>query len=178
MSIGARPIVVAVTAVFVLLLVWLAWYRFRYSMDLAESFEVNTPDLDRRILIATQGSEYKNAVVAGVVEQLESPPTYIKVIDVSDLPSVDEAEWTAILVMHTWESAGPPTDAKVFLERSTELDKVVVLSTSGDGDRTMEGIDAIASASQIDEVSGHVSELVSRFDSIMVKSPSVAPAHP
>jgi len=71
-------------------------------MDVAESFEVNTPKSEIRVLIATQGSEFKDAVVAGVVDHLKRKGAYIKVIDVSALPQVNENKWNAVVVLHTW----------------------------------------------------------------------------
>jgi hypothetical protein len=42
------------------------WYRDTYSQEVAESFEVNSPELETKVLIATQGSEFKEALLMRV----------------------------------------------------------------------------------------------------------------
>ncbi len=71
---------------------FLTWYKFHYSMEVAEPFEVIVPDSEHQVLIATQGSDFKNAVVAGVIEALQDRPVSIKGIDVSGL---SRSTWTS-----------------------------------------------------------------------------------
>ena len=60
-------VVLAIAAVPVALLVFSTWYLVRYSMAPAKPFEVNRTDVREHVLIATQGSAFKDAVVQGVV---------------------------------------------------------------------------------------------------------------
>lgn len=136
-------------------------------MDVAESFEVNTPELKHRVLIATQGSEFKDAVVAGIVDHLKQRHTYIKVIDVAALPQVNEDKWNAVVVIHTWQIWKPQPDAKAYLGRVKDLSKVIVLTTSGGGDYKIEGVDAITSASVMADISTHTLDINNRLDSIL-----------
>jgi hypothetical protein len=108
-----------------------AWYRQHYSMDVARSFDVNDPGATVRVLIATQGSEFKDALVAGVVAELGTRATYVRVIDISLLPRVNADDWNAIVLIHTWEMRNPPTAAKAFVARLRDTRKLVVLGTSG-----------------------------------------------
>jgi hypothetical protein len=50
-------------------------------------------------LIATQGSAFKDSIVGAVVAHLKSLAVYVKVVDVSALPQVREADWDAIVVI-------------------------------------------------------------------------------
>jgi hypothetical protein len=164
-----KRIVIGITSLVILVLAILAfitWYKIHYSMDVAESFEVNSPQLSRRVLIATQGSQFKNAIVAALIDHLKKKNAYIKVIDVSTLPKVDEDKWTAIVVIHTWENMKPPAYVKDFVGRVKNLSKVIVLATSGRGNFKIEGINAISSASVMANVPAIASEIDGRLDSI------------
>ena len=162
-----RKILIAIAITIVAILTFLTWYKLHYSMGVAEPFEVNSPDQQIKVLIATQGSDFKNAVVEGVVEYLKQKPAYIKVVDVSALSQIDEEQWGAIVVIHTWENLKPQEDAKAYLDRAKDLTKVVVLTTSGDGDYKIDGINAITSASEMTNVSMHVTSINDRLKQIL-----------
>ena len=162
-----KNILLTIGTVVLALFLFLSWYKYNYSMEVAESFEVNSPEFDQRVLIATQGSEFKDAVVAQVIEHLRQRPVYIKVIDVSLLPGVSAAEWSAVVVLHTWENWKPQLDAKRFLRRVKEPEKVVVLSTSGAGDEKMAGMDAITASSSMEEVPAYAGEIVARLEPLL-----------
>ena len=162
-----KKAIIGIAALALTIFAFLTWYKFHYSMDVAESFEVNTPELKHRVLIATQGSEFKNAVVAGIVDHLKQRHAYIKVIDVAALPQVNENKWNAVVVIHTWENWKPQADAKAYLERVQDLSKVIVLTTSGRGDYKMEGVNAITSASVMTDISARILDIKNRLDSIL-----------
>jgi hypothetical protein len=148
---------------------FLTWYKFHFSMEIAKPFEITVQNPKHQLLIATQGSEFKNAVVAGVIKALKDRPVSINVIDVSGLSSVNVDEWSSVVILHTWENWDPQMDARIFLERQTDHSKVVVLSTSGKGDFKMDGIDAISTASEMSDVSTHASEIIQRINGIISK---------
>jgi len=162
-----KKVIIGVAALALTALAFLTWYKFHYSMDVAESFEINTPDLKHRVLIATQGSEFKDTVVAGIVDYLKQRHAYIKVIDVAALPQVNEDKWNAVVVIHTWENWKPQADAKAYLERVKDLNKVIVLTTSGNGDYKIEGVNAITSASVMTDIPSHILDIKARLDSIL-----------
>lgn len=166
-----RKVLFVTTSVVVVLLAFVTWYKLQYSMSLANSFEVNTQQSGPRVLIATQGSQFKDAVVAGVIDHLRTRSAYVKVVDVSALPDVKEGEWNAIVVIHTLEMRRPPAEAQAFVDRMGGNHRAVVLSTSGGGDFKMEGIDAISSASKISEVPAHVAQITARLDAILDAQP-------
>ena len=162
-----KKIVITIAALVLAIFAFLTWYKFHYSMDIAASFEVNTPESETRVLIATQGSEFKDAVVAGIVEHLRERQAYIKVIDVTALSQVIDDNWTAVVVIHTWENLKPQADARAFIERTKGSDKVIVLTTSGRGSYRIEGVNAITSASVMTDVSTHTLEITNRLDSLL-----------
>ena len=162
-----KKIIIGIAVLAVVFFLFATWYKFHYSMDIAKSFEVNTPDLKHRVLIATQGSDFKDAMVTGLVDHLKQRQTYIKVIDVSALPQVNEDDWQVIVLIHTWEYRKPQADAKAYIERAKDLNKLIVLTTSGRGDFKMEGINAITSASVMSDIPAIVSDINKRIDSIL-----------
>jgi len=64
---------------------------------------------DQRVLIATQRSEFKEAVVSRVVEDLEKDLCYVKVIDLKQLKIDSATDYDAIVVVNTckaWRLTG------------------------------------------------------------------------
>ena len=143
------------------------WYKLYFSMEVVSTYEVNQQIQQRSILIATQGSEYKDAIVKDLVEHYRSQPIYVKVTDVTNLGEVDESVWDAILILHTWEMWKPQPDAEAFLNKVEDQSKVVVLTTSGEGDAKMETVDAVTGASVMEAVPSKVDEVKARIDMIL-----------
>ena len=162
-----RKVLLAAALLIAASIAFAGWYRLHYSMSVARSFEVNDPHSKPRVLIATQGSEFKDALVASVVEHLKARAAYVKVIDVSALPGVNVGEWSALVVVHTWQMRKPPEAVKAFVARARNSGKLVVLTTSGAGDFKMDGVDAISSASVIADVPTRVADIVAKLDSIL-----------
>jgi len=146
---------------------FMTWYEIHFSMGPAREFEVNRRAAGPKVLIATQGSAFKDSIVAGVITHLKPREAYVRVIDVSRLSSVQESDWNAIVIIHTWQMRKPQPEAKRFVDRTQNLQKVIVLSTSGAGTFKMDGIDAISSASEMADVPERVAELDARLDALL-----------
>lgn len=158
-------------AVLVLLLMAaLAAYKSRYSMSNVTAYEIGSPDAVQRVLIATQGSEFKYALVERLVQQLKERSIYIRVIDVTELPVVRESEWSAIVVVHTWENWRPQKDAASFVERAREKGRLVVVTTSGSGREKMPGVDVISAASELRDVDAAAAQAAARLDAVLAPS--------
>lgn len=162
-----KKVALAIAALPVAFLAFATWYLVHFSMDPAKPFEVNRPNAREHVLIATQGSKFKDAVVDGVVDRLGSRPAYVKVIDVASLRDVREADWNAIVVLHTWEMSKPPAAVKAFVDRAQARDKLVVLATSGEGHQHIDGIDTITSASVMAEAPAQAEQIASRVDKVL-----------
>lgn len=145
----------------------LSWYKITYSMDTSPTYEINAPDMPAKVLIATQGSAYKDTVVKGVIAFLSSQPVYIKVTDVSALAGIDPEAWTAIMILHTWEMYEPPEEVKAFIDCCYNAEKMIILTTSGDGNNKMEEVDAITSASEIRNAPQDIDMIEGRIQQIL-----------
>lgn len=133
-------------------------------MKKIEPYAVKDPGLSEKLLIASQGSEFKAAVVDELIKGLEPMPVFIQVIDVSGLEKIEEAEWSVIVIIHTVEYWKPPKQVQRFLDRTENKHKVIVLSTSREG-YEMEEIDGISSASKLSEAKDKADEIVERITS-------------
>jgi hypothetical protein len=136
-------------------------------MGVAHSFRAGVPSAAQRVLIASQGSLFKDALVAGIIDHLRSRPVYINVIDVSGLPEVKPSEWNAIILIHTWEYSKPQADARAFIDRLSDRTKIIVVTTSGSGTARMPGVDAISAASVMDEPPMPLATVARRLDAIL-----------
>jgi predicted small integral membrane protein len=165
----ARGLLISIAVLAVVVVGFLAWYRIHFAMSPVEGFTVNETSSEQRLLIATQGSAFKDAVVAGLLERLRQRPIFIRVIDVSALSDVNDSEWDAVIVLHTIEYGKAPVPAQAFVNRAGDAGKVVVLSTSGAGDFKIEGIDAISSASRMTDVQARVDELLGRIETVLAR---------
>jgi len=142
-------------------------YKQRHSMSVAPSFTVGDASLPRHVLIATQGSTFKDALVNGIVSYLKPRGAYVNVIDVSALPSIHEDEWTAMVVIHTWEFGKPQHDAMAFVERLQDKSKLIDVTTSGSGQQVISGIDAISAASVMRDEPGPLGAVTARLDALL-----------
>lgn len=147
-------------------------YRQRHSMKVAPAFTVGEVSEPRHILIATQGSAFKEALVNGIVSYLKARGAYIAVVDVSALPSVHENEWEAIVIINTWEFGQPQQDAMAFVNRVQDKGKLIDVTTSGSGQQVIIGIDAISAASVIRDEHAPLAEVTARLDALLLKGTS------
>ncbi|MCF4102709.1 hypothetical protein L1I30_13610 [Gillisia sp. M10.2A] len=142
------------------------WYYFSHTKTQSVPYYVNSPKLETKLLIATQGSELKTAVVNGVVDHYKDEDIYIKVIDVYSLFSVNLEKWDAVVILNSWQYWTPSKNVMEFLKESKgKQDKLVVLSTSGDPD--VEGIDAISGESIKEKIPEYTEEIILRVDKIL-----------
>lgn len=143
-------------------------YRTIYSQKVAQPFEVNSLDWPRKVLIATQGSAFKTQLVAELVERLK-PSAYLRVIDVSALSTINEAEWKALVVINTCEAGKMQADVTAFLAKATNKNNIVLLTTSGSGTwkAAESSIDSISSASKKDQIASLVPEIEHRIDALL-----------
>lgn len=151
----------------VLAFIFTVWYNEQYGMDTVAPFEINDASLDNQILIATQGSTYKNRVVADVLSSFYYDSIYIKIIDVHDLGKEEITNWDAIVILHTWELSKPPQIVTDFVEKVVDRNKLFMVTTSGTGTERMEGVDGISSASLMYEIPNQVQSIVDRIHGLI-----------
>ncbi|MBQ4819674.1 hypothetical protein [Aquimarina sp. MMG016] len=170
-------IILVFLSVIILLTVVATWYKYEFSMGVVEAYQVNAPNLDRKLLIATQGSEFKDVITEGIVNHYRSDSIFIKVIDVSSLNDVNPDDYTSIVIMHTWENWKPPVVVKKFIEETLDYhNRMVVLTTSGQGSYSikqidimydMESIDALAGESDLTKTTSFIKQIVDKLNPML-----------
>lgn len=158
-----RKILNGVLAGLVLFFIFSIWYTERYGMDRIAPFEINDASLDNRVLIATQGSVYKDQVVADIISSFYYDSIYIKVVDVTELGKERVTDWDAMIILHTWEIGVPPQSVTDFVAKVVDREKLIVVATSGSGEEFIEGIDGISSASLMHEIPNQVQLIVDKI---------------
>ncbi|PRX54634.1 hypothetical protein [Flagellimonas meridianipacifica] len=163
---------IARTLLFLVVVIFLIglWYKTRFSMDVAAERTINDPSLSRKLVIATQGSRFKDQVTKTIVDHYASDSVFIRVLDVSKLPEIDMEEYEAMVLMHTWENWKPPIPVKTFMDNLDEKEqkKIVVLTTSGNGKYKMENVDAITGESDLEQVPEFTKEILAQLDPLLL----------
>jgi len=137
-----------------------------------EPFQVGNPQATNKILIASQGSEFKENLLKNLVQELETENNYINIVDCTKLDDENEPDWDAIVIIHSAQVHKMPKEAELFLKRSVDLSKVILVSTSGAGDDKIEGfeVDAISTASRITITHKVINWLIPSIESKLLKN--------
>ncbi|MFD1551769.1 hypothetical protein [Putridiphycobacter roseus] len=154
-----KKIIIGVFSVLVLFFLFLAWFSVTYSMGVVAVFEKGDKASNLKVLVVTQGSDFKKEVVKGVLEDEVFDTIYFKVIDATDLKTVEPADWNAIILIHTWEKFSPEKNTADFIEKYYDEKKMFVMATSAAGDNAIAGVNGITGASDLSKVETDVAEI-------------------
>lgn len=154
--------------VIIIVMGFMLYYLLTNSMYEAESYTVNDATLSTSVIIATQGSEFKDLLTKKIVAHYKPMSVYLEVIDVSKLYALAPEKHNAIVIMHTWEYGEAPQDVKLFLKNNAAfIPKIIVVTTSGDGDAHNKDIDAITGESNLETVNTMAGEIIEKIDLIL-----------
>ncbi|MFT5891175.1 MAG: hypothetical protein ACI9Y7_001276 [Dokdonia sp.] len=161
-----KKIGIIIVSILALLFLLATLYKIEYSMETVPSSEVNTTfkNTQQTLLIATQGSAYKDNITKGIITHFQSQDIYIQIIDVTRLDHISGQEYTAILILHTWEMGKPPQEVVSFLNTCTTCDHIVVMSTSGDGVSKIQGVDALSGESILERAPERIEEIILKLE--------------
>ncbi len=164
-----KIVLIVFAAGIVLLMALFAIYLLLNRQGVVEPYDVGEPETGNRLLVASQGSEFKSALVESVITHLAGESLYVRVIDVSGLEEIDEDEWGAILILHTTEQWKLQPDVKKYLDRARNLDKVIVITTSGSGEWKSDEytVDVMTSASKKEELRALTDNIVLKLKAIL-----------
>lgn len=166
-----KIVLLATGCIILVLIILFLIYLWMNKQGVIESSEIGNPEFERKVLIASQGSEFKNALVKGLITKLEQKQIYIKVLDVTVLSEMSEDEWDAVVLIHSVEINKLQPDVKAFLDRAHDLDKVILINTSGPGTWKTDDydVDIISSASNKEELSVLTKDILERLDVLLSK---------
>lgn len=139
-------------------------YMIMYTQGVIEPFDAGIKTAQNKVLIASQGSDYKDMFVKKVIERLEKDFLYIKVIDVTTIENENIDDYKAVLIINSIEMYDMQKNAKNFISDSGK-DNVIMLATSGNGAMGPKdnSIDAITTASTVEDIDGKVDEVMKRM---------------
>lgn len=144
------------------------WYEYTYSMDTVIPFEINDANLKTKVLIASQGSRFKDSLVQGIIRHYQNDTVYFKIIDVYTMFTVNIDKWDALVIINSWEYGSPPKNVKKFIKNHpNQLDKLIILSTVGSSNIALEGVDVISGESIIEKTPEYTNIVVERLDKII-----------
>ena len=132
--------------------------------------ELNEPTLDKKVLVASRYSEFKEAVIGKLRDTFKDQPVYIKFIGLGDLEEEDAKQYDAVVMINKCMAWQMDRNVIGFLKRFEDQGNIIVLTTSGDGNwlPKMEerNFDVISSASEkanVDKVADQIIEKVNSF---------------
>lgn len=134
-----------------------------------ETSELNQAFLEDKVLIASRSSEFKNAIIEKIEEAMKNDSVYVKFTGLKKLRDEDHDRYNAIGLINTCMAGGMDPIAKDFLKNQKGKNNIVILTTSGGGDwlpkMKHQNFDAIASASEKDNVDSVAKEIIDKIRS-------------
>jgi len=156
----------------VLLLIFISVYLITNIQGVIEPYQLGNPHAKHKVLIASQGSEFKSLLVEEITQRIQSDSIFISVLDCTSLDVENSDTWDATVIIHTTQIHGMPEEARSYLSRSDDLSKVALVSTSGGGDEVVTEfeVDAISCASHLSLTDTLAKWTISRLDHILAKN--------
>jgi len=113
---------------------------------------IGTIGMERRVLIATQESQFKESVVNKVIEELEGDEVYIEVVDLKALSQKPRERYEAVVILNEYQFFRLNHHVREYLKNADEEEKkrIILITTAGSPHRMREvtEVDAISSASK------------------------------
>jgi len=126
----------------------------------------------KRVLIAMRQSRFKDAVAKGVLRGLEEDKCYVKVIDLKKASGQTPAEYGAVVILNACRAMNMERHARSFLGSvpDGEKDKIIVLTTTRTGwEAKDQKVDAISSASKMEDASSLAETLVGKIRAVLIR---------
>ena len=135
-----------------------------WSQREAQVSELNDPSLEKKILIASLSSEFKDAVVDKIKETFKDESVYMKFTGIQQLKEENGNDYSAaVVIVDTCMNWKIERHIRDFLRRHKDQSSVVILAVFDDnygGPKTKRyNLDAISAASEmhkVDEVAGKI----------------------
>ncbi len=124
-----------------------------------------------RVLIATQNSDFKQAVIQAIRDTLENNSSYIKVIDVKKLQYESTEDYDAVILLNECMAGRPDPRVESFIDDAPEKEKLVVLITGRLDSWKPESprVDAMSSASIMTQAPT-IGQLIAKKAMAIIKS--------
>jgi flagellar biosynthesis regulator FlaF len=118
-----------------------------------EAAEYGSKQADKTILVAATETEFKNQLISELKNNLDSTEYYLHFTGLENLQKTNTGEYDKIIIISTCLSWGLEHVVQEFLDQAREKEKIILISTSGDGNwvpkKYAREMDAIATASKM-----------------------------
>ena len=123
------------------------------------------------MIIASDSSEFKDSIRNRIIEQYQDEGN-IDVVNIKRLKQINPIDYDVVLIIDTtlaWSGFNPSLNT--FLENNEIKDNVVVFMTAADPDweYSYQGVDAITSASVVENEDVKFEEISQQIDQILVE---------
>lgn len=149
---------------------WLVLVTSGCTFQLVKTVEIgDQAQMGRRVLIATEYSEFKTTVVDGIIDALKSDALYVKVIDVSRLKGETAADYDAVVIVNTCMAWNLSPEVLAFIGTIQKKDRLIVLATAGDEKwkPNLTDVDAVTSASQMETADQVTMTVVNKLRTVL-----------
>ena len=121
------------------------------AVDTADTGDRATAE--KHILIASQRSKFKQALVSEVKNTLQTNAYFVRVVDVKKLKGESIADYHAIVIINKCMAGRPDPRVEVFIDDAFAKNKIIVLTTGrlDSWKPDAKGVDAMTSASNLKE---------------------------
>jgi hypothetical protein len=166
-----KILLIGLSTPIIIFILLVAIYIVMNWQGVIEPYQVGNPNASMKVLIASQGSEFKEDLSRKIIKKLENDSIYISVIDCTTLKKENAEDWQAILIMHTTKAHKIPRYVSTFLEGLSDYSNLVLISTSGGGDEVITEfeVDAISTASSRSLTDTITGLAISKINNILYK---------
>ncbi len=138
---------------------------------MVKTTERGDKDCKKKVLIATQQSRFKEAVVSRVVAALEKDTCYVKIIDLRKLAGESTENYEAIVIVNTCWAGRLNRHARKFLKNVQEKEKIILLTTAIGEDWKPKAVkvDAVTSASKMNKADAIADLIIDKVQILLAK---------
>jgi hypothetical protein len=131
-----------------------------------ETTESSPPKVSKSsVLIATQNTKFKQAVVSEIRKVLNQNSVYIKIVDVKNLRYQVMRDFSVVVIINRALAGRPDPRVESYIDNELQKNKIIVLTTGilDAWKPDTESVDAMTSASVISKSDKIAKKIVSRF---------------
>jgi hypothetical protein len=130
-----------------------------------ETTESSPPEVSKSsVLIATQKTKFKQAVVSEIRKALNENSIYIKMVDVKNLRYQGTRDFSAVVIINRALAGRPDPRVESYIDNEPKKNKIIILTTGilDAWKPDTESVDAMTSASVISKSDKIAKKIVSK----------------
>ena len=119
----------------------------------------------KSVLIATQKTKFKQALISEIRNALNNNSIYIKVLDVKNLRYQGSQHFSAVVIINRALAGRPDPRVEIYIDNQPQKNKIIILTTGilDAWKPDTEGVDAMTSASVLSKSEKIAKKIVSKI---------------